>query len=244
MIKLPALFAFALAIFFTSCSKDTSEIIEEEIKPVDIVTVTATSANDTKSGGVYKGVLVGSTGSIKLVLQQDLKAIYIKFDGVSKTLTTTDLANWTSGQAITNATFTSGDWKVVFSVGAAGNDPVMVVTIPGHSVRTAAVKETSTSATTAFEGRFSVSGQSSTFNFVVKGTDTIMGAILTTDAKSIGLFGRYRNNVIGATADTGTGRVQATGTINGNTASGTFTEIGYGGNNYNISGTWTATKTF
>ena len=61
---------------------------------------------------MYKGAIIGSSGTIKIVLQNGKKEIVLKIDGVTKTLTTTALEGWTSGQEISGATFTSGDWTV------------------------------------------------------------------------------------------------------------------------------------
>ena len=232
-----AICVFLLGGLIASCSKGKSDPVA-----VDLTTVTATADNDLKSGGVYKGTLIGSTGSIKIVIQGDSKAAYLIFDGVTKTLETSDLGSWNSGQAINNASFTSGDWRIVFSVNANGSNPRLVVTIPGHNVSVAIVKEATTSLTRAYEGTFTVGNLTSTFNFVSKGDTAVTGVIRTTDALTVPLRGSIVGGRVTVSADSGTGYIIGSGTITGTTASGTFTETGYS-SSYTVSGTWTAKKT-
>src|SRR5262245_7096733 len=123
-----------------SCSKD------EAAAPALASAPEATAEHDTKSGGVYKGAIVGSSGTIKIVPQGGKKEIILKLDGVTKTLTTTALESWTSGQEIVSATFSSGDWSIILSLNTTGTDGSIYFTIPGHSDITLALfKETSTS---------------------------------------------------------------------------------------------------
>src|SRR5262245_36400978 len=63
----------------------------------------ASSTEDAKSGGIYKGVIAGSTGKVVVVLQKGAKEIRLTMDGESRTLTTTMLSTWTSGSLIKNA---------------------------------------------------------------------------------------------------------------------------------------------
>ena len=231
------------SIFVYSCTKEDDTEDEIKTEKVDAATVVASSANDDKSGGVYKGTLIGSTGSLKVVLVGDTKVAYMVFDGVSKTLTTTDLGSWASGQAVTNATFTSGDWKVVFSVSAAGTNPIISITVPGHTVAVAIVKEQSSSLTKSYEGTFTAGTASSNFNFVLKGDTSLTGMLKTTDNKIVNFKGSVVSNKITVTTNSGTGVITATGTVSGDVATGTFKEAGTINNvKYEVAGSWTAKK--
>ena len=227
-----------LSSFLASCGKEKTRTANEEQK-IDPITAVASAADDQKSGGIYKGTLVGSTGAIKIILQGSTKVAYISFNGVPKTLSTTDLNNWSSGQALKDATFVAGDWKIVFSVDASGNNPIVVATIPGHTVSASLVKETSTTTAKTFEGTFNINGQSNVLNFVIKGTE-LVGLIKSTDQKIFTIRGMVSNNVITASGNSDTGLITATGNLSNDNASGTFNETG---TSYNINGTWTAKKT-
>ena len=105
---------------------------------------------NNSSGGVYKGVIVGSTGTIALYLYNtgtEVKAL-VAFDGQNGTLSTTSLSAWAPGQPISNALFTGTingqQVEAMFSVEANGQNPTVTVQIPGHTVYVAIYKETST----------------------------------------------------------------------------------------------------
>jgi hypothetical protein len=103
-LSLPILLILLFAAF--SCKKD-------DAAPASTFPTTpeAQSFDDAKSGGVYKGAIVGSTGTIKIVLQKGVKEIKITIDAVSKTLVTTDLDAWTSGEIVRNALFAADGWR-------------------------------------------------------------------------------------------------------------------------------------
>lgn len=144
--------------------------------PTCVTAPEAKAEHDGGSGGVYKGVLVGSTGTIAMYLYNsgtDVKALII-FDGKNATLTTTSLSAWQPGQAITNALFTGTvDGKAVqatFSVGANGQNPVLSVLITGHQIVASVFKETSTSLVKNYEGTYA-GADSGTFNMAFHGTE-------------------------------------------------------------------------
>lgn len=143
----------------------------------------AIAANDAKSGGVYKGVILGSSGTLKIVLQNNTVSAVVTIDGVTKSLSATNLpANWTSGSALTDVTFSgeNGTWTLSFSVEANGQNPsVEDIVIPGHTGAVAEIaKETSTFQIKAYEGRYG-NGESETnigtWNFVAAHGDSLLG---------------------------------------------------------------------
>jgi hypothetical protein len=214
-----------LFLCLLSCSKDSSTpattlVTTPEADPVE----------DTSSGGVYKGAFVGSSGVVKITLQKGKVEVVLTLDGVTKTLTTTALAAWKTGQAITGVDFINGDWKATFSVAANGNSPTITIVIPGHTITPALMKEKSTLLIKAYEGTYSGT-ETGNFNFVIRGTE-LVGISRSTDGKTVNVFyGTVDGNNISLT------NIQASGTINGDAVSGTW--LGQTGSG----GTWTGKRT-
>jgi hypothetical protein len=170
------LFFFVLFIGLASCQKDEDTTTSKNVEN----TPSALAANNNSSAGVYKGVLVGSSGYFKLSVKNGTEEVTCSFmfDGKEATLTSTSFANWTPGQAISNAVF-SGTWdgkavSLTFSCDANGANPQVSVTVPGHTVSATIYKETSTTLVKCYEGTYSgqAEGQTvtGTFNFIVTGT--------------------------------------------------------------------------
>jgi hypothetical protein len=240
MTKMKLLFAgllaaAALGTTIVSCSKN--DTAADSTTPL-VTTPEASAAENGKSGGVYKGVLIGSTGYVKIMFQGGKKMVTVTMDGVTKTLDSVSFtpATWTSGQAITSAVFAKDGWKVTFSVGADGKNPNVTVEITGHSkIAVTVSKEVSDSQVKSFEGTIQYQGASlnSTFNFMVWG-DSLRGiGRMPADTLTYPMAGFVINNTQLQ------GRINnatVTGTISGNTASGTITI-------QNIAATWTAKRT-
>ena len=215
-----------LAAAASSCSKDT-------VAPVSTLPTSpeAQSADDSKSGGVYKGTIVGSSGVLKIVLQKGVKEIQMTISGVSKTLTTTSLDTWTSGEIIRNALFTKDDWQVMFNVGAAGIGASVTMTIPGHaSAEAILTKETSKAIVRVFEGTYTGS-ESGSWNFVIQG-GALSGISRSTGGLTTTSFVGLVNGTV-ITLDS----IQGSGTISGDNASGTWV-----GSSPDINGTWTGKR--
>ncbi len=160
-LKLSLLMLLLLTGIF-SCKKN------EDATPTETAFVCTTCSNtpdavaaqDNKSGGVYKGTVVGSTGTITIKLANGNNIIVadIVFDNKKYNLTSANLASWASGQAITEATFTDNTNGISFkfSVNADGSNPkITAITIPGHpGAKVEVAKETSTNQTKIFEGTY------------------------------------------------------------------------------------------
>lgn len=140
----------------------------------------------------------------------------ITLDGVSKTLTTSALASWTSGELIKNALFTADDWQATFSVAINGANPGVSLTIPGHAdAEVVLFKETSKSIVRLFEGAYTGT-ESGTWNFVVQGTE-LGGVSRSSDGlNTLLFFGLVNGNAIAL--DT----IKGSGTISGDQVSGTW----------------------
>ena len=159
LLFISALLMFGL--FITGCSKDKATV------PVSVfrTKAEAKAIHDNKSGGIYKGVLIGSSGIVRIVLQDGLMQVIMTVDGVTRTLSTTALSTWTSGQLIQNVTFDNGNWSASFSVAADGSNPQLIPNIPGHlNMIIAVVKESSAHLIKLYEGSFSGPGITSPQN--------------------------------------------------------------------------------
>ena len=196
----------------------------------------ALATEDTKSGGVYKGVIIGSSGIFKLTLQNGVKEFVITIDGVKKTLTTSDLGSWTSGQEISNATFSGDGWSVVVSIVADGSDGSMTFTVPGHpNISAQILKETSTALVKGYEGTFA-GASSGTFNFL-EYNNLVVGIAREASSSTVDYFyGQMSGTNVTLTFPNSS--VSATGTISDTTCSGAWTNT-----DTNDTGTWTGKRT-
>jgi hypothetical protein len=190
----------------------------------------AAASEDAKSGGIYKGVIVGSSGFFAVVLQKGQMKIRVTLDGTTQDLITSALPTWVSGEPIKNALFEAGDWQATFSVGAAGNSPTIQLNIPGHTNTTVALfKELSTLQVRAYEGTYSGS-TSGSWNFIVQGP-ALTGIRSADGSPPMTFYGLVNENEISLDI------VAGSGTFSGDNASGTW-EVSGGG-----AGTWTAKRT-
>lgn len=147
-------FLFAGILVLASCSKDEDPVPAASSLPT---APEAKAEHDNKSGGIYKGTFANanSSGNIKVVLQEGKTEIIIVYNGVTRTLTTTDLAGWTSGEAIVDALFTSSDWQVVFASDAdAGNFSFGLNLAGTIDFEGVIVKEVSTAQVRVYEGTY------------------------------------------------------------------------------------------
>lgn len=216
-----------LTLFLSACKKETNQNNSPEL----VNTSEAKAEHNTKSGGVYKGVLIGSSGVIKIILQDNALQAIITIDGVSKTLATTNLNSWTSGQPVSNALFKVDNWQITFSVAADGSNPQITANIPGHAnMAVFMAKETSSTLIKAYEGTYS-GASSGTWNFVILG-NKLMGIAKGTDSDISYIKGDINGTNIIGTAESSSVR----GTINGNEVSGTYT-------NSSGNGTWKGKRT-
>lgn len=231
MKRILILMAFAaLAFGPTSCSKS-----DDNPAPALASAPEADPAEDTKSGGVYKGALIGSSGIIKITLQKGVKEVEITLDKVKKKLTTTSLNSWTSGQAIVDAVFTGDGWSVTFSMDETGTNGNISFDIPGHASMIGIIlKEHSTSQVKAYEGEYKGS-DSGTWNFIEK-SGLIYGVSRSSNTAngSSEFYGQRSGNNLTITLGVG---ATATGTINGNSCSGDWVVSA------DNKGTWSGTRT-
>ncbi len=212
---------------FLSCSKD-----DDNNGLADSPTASATY--DSKNYGVYKGVFVGSTGTVMINMKNNgttLSATLV-IDGKSYVFTSDDTV--TEGTN-TEITFNRNDDYFDFSVDADGSNPtVSNIHISGHPEAAISVgKEESDVQVYCYTGTFIEDGVlGGTWNIIIYG-NKVTGAVLPTDGQVLPFIeGTISNNVItGSLPDTAT----ISGTISGNTINGTW--VSDTGN-----GTWTVTR--
>ena len=170
ILVLPMLL-FAVGVFLNSCSKDDTSSSKFECTTC-VNVPDALAANDNSGKGMYKGIVVGSTGSLSINIQNGTNMItaVMVLDGT--TINLTSQVSYVEGQAYV-APFT-GMYNGVpvtlnFSVGLSGANPTMISSdIPGHPNAVFNIyKESSSSLIEAFEGTYSKTGESGTFNFIL-----------------------------------------------------------------------------
>jgi hypothetical protein len=187
------------------------------------------AANDNSSKGIYKGVIIGSSGTIKFDISNTssstISAVLV-IDGQTVNLTTT--YTWVPGGiavAPFKGTLNGAEVTINFSVGADGTGAtVLSATIPGHpnSVFTL-VKETSSSLARCFEGTYQNSaGEKGTFNIVVS---TLLKGWTGKSRKN---GSSEANNISGSFVNSilywGSGTSTQVAPINGDNFSGSFSD--------------------
>ena len=191
----------------------------------------ALAAENLKSGGIYKGVLVGSSGFLVVVLQSGKKEIRVTVDGESRTLATDGLTSWVSGTLIKPTVFTSGDWSVSFSVGPEGQSPSISLNIAGHAGAEAVIlKELSTDQVRIYEGSYSGS-ETGTWNFVVQGPVLSGVSRNTSDSSTTTFYGLVSEGKITLEPP-----ITGSGTFSVDDVSGTWQT------DTSVSGTWTGKR--
>lgn len=133
----------------------------------------AIAANDAISKGIYKGVIIGSSGTIKFDIANagnTVSAVMV-LDGTIVNLTSN--ATWTAGQAYTSTftgTLNGSAVSITLTVNTNGQNPVITAfTIPGHTNASFTLfKETSSSLIECFEGSYTTTKpETGTFNIML-----------------------------------------------------------------------------
>ena len=178
MKKIQFIIAVVTLISFNACKKTNDAVTPPAAyKCVSCKTTPdAVAANNSSSKGIYKGVIIGSTGSIMFDIANNGSAItaVMVIDGVTVNLTSN--VTWVAGQAYI-APFTgilnNASVTINFSVGISGGAPTVTSSnIPGHTDASLnIIKETSSNLVECFEGTFSTARpETGIFNMIVLGT--------------------------------------------------------------------------
>jgi hypothetical protein len=170
-------FSLCFVLFFGSCKKEEENKNTTPTTPYTCTSCNtapeAKSANDLSSKGIYKGIIIGSTGTIKFDISNDLSTItaILKIDGKTGNLTSS--VTWTAGIAYIadfTGTFDGNPVTVKFSVDATGTNPKVISSnIPGHlSANFVIDKEKSSGLLECFEGTYSTTKpENGTFNILI-----------------------------------------------------------------------------
>nr|WP_288834109.1 hypothetical protein [uncultured Flavobacterium sp.] len=211
-----------------SCSNDDNDDNNLSNSP------TATASYDSKNYGIYKGVFVGSTGTIVINLKNNgstLSATLV-IDGKTTIFTSQDVVTEDSN---TDITFTHNNDYFDFTVNANGTNPtVSNIHISGHPEAAINVgKEESDVQVYCYVGTFIEDGiTGGTWNLIIYG-NKVTGMVLPNDGQVLPfIVGTISNNTITASIpDTAT----ITGTLSGNTITGNWVSS-------TGSGTWKSTR--
>lgn len=238
------LFASVLCLLsIASCKKSSSPTSSYKCTNCSS-TPDAVAAYDNSSKGIYKGTVVGSTGTIKFDIGNHDSTITatMVIDGTTVVLTAS--VAWTSGSAYVSpftGTMSGSAVSITFSVGPDGSSPVVIASsIPGHPGAILSIsKETSTNLIMCFEGTYqdnNSSGDKGTLDLFLSTSlkawrITSKSAVDST--KNSVINGTFSNNTLSYSDGSG-GSI--TGTLSGDQINGTYV----GGGN---SGTWTAKRT-
>ncbi len=158
-----------------SCSKD-SEDTDDDYKCVSCASEPiAVSANNAINKGIYKGVVIGSTGSLIFNIQNTANTITgtMVIDGNVVNLTCDDELNpGADFEGTFTGTLNGSPVIIDFHVTDAGTNPTITsATIPGHPNAVFIVaKETSDALLECYEGTYSITGdwaEQGTYNLLI-----------------------------------------------------------------------------
>lgn len=180
MLIIPVAMLLAILVLAVSCSKK-DDVKKDDPKPAYtcascVTSPEALAVNDTSSKGVYKGIVVGSSGTIKFSVQNGNNDIIATLTIDSTVVNLTSSISWVSGQPYV-APFTGvlngQPVSITFSVNVDGTEPmIMSANIPGHAnAAFTLVKETSNALIECYEGTYSTTRpENGTFNIVLSRT--------------------------------------------------------------------------
>lgn len=198
-----------------SCSDDDSSGAPLSNTP------TAKAEYDNSNYGIYKGIFVGSSGSVLININNDgTVSATIVVDGKTYNFTTTESA--TENEDISGLTFTSGSLSFDFSVNSDGSDPLVYnIEFNNHpNAEISVIKEDSEHIVKCYQGTFN-GDSSGTFNFAISENELYGLAAQNIEGYSIvtELEGTVTDNsIMGYVEEVGTFE----GTINGDNVSGTW----------------------
>ena len=180
------LLIFAVLFFSTGCKKDTKTTNSYTCTTCK-TTPDALAANDASSKGVYKGVVIGSTGTIMFDVLNGGNTITatMVIDGTTVILTSN--ISWTAGVSYVapfTGTLNGSPVSITFNVDQNGGNPTVTSSnIPGHPSATFALaKESSTSLIESYEGTYSTTKpEKGTFNLLLSRTLLKFGGIARKD---------------------------------------------------------------
>ena len=164
---------------FTGCAKKKSNDNNDTLADKS----DAKAIYDNSNYGIYKGVFVGSSGTLMINVNNDNSlSANLKIDGTNYDFTSTQTIQ--PNQA-TSVNFTNGSHSFTFSVDANGANPtVSNISMAGHPNAVAAVaKETSQSVIRCYEGTYTGADEGGVFNLLLEYTIQIPRGLITGNAR-------------------------------------------------------------
>lgn len=180
----------SLSLFLSSCSDDDNNTDDDVLVDYTCDTCSRTpdalAIHDSSIKGMYKGIFVGSTGSISINIQNGVNTITVLLviDDISIALTSAvEVVEGEPYVAPFTGIYNGQPIAITFSVGIGGSSPTMISSdIPGHpNAVFVVVKETSTSLIEAFEGTYATGNETGTFNIILSRAVSLWGAIAKKD---------------------------------------------------------------
>jgi hypothetical protein len=225
----------ALLVVFTHCSDDDDDKKTPYSCASCVTAPEAIAANDNLAKGVYKGIVVGSSGTIKISIENgnSTSTAILTIDGKTATLTSSVAVVAEQPYEVEfTGMFNGQEASVGFYVDPDGTFPYISFTdIPGHEgAEIGIVKELSDDLIESFEGTYTGSS-SGTFNLIISKTQHLWGAISSNDYFEGTVSG---NTITGINFDED---ANVTGTLSNHTASGSWENDG------GDKGTWEAKRT-
>ncbi|MBS1736639.1 MAG: hypothetical protein JSS98_08580 [Bacteroidetes bacterium] len=164
---------FLFAIIFAGCKKSGDSTPPDYKCASCKSTPDALAVNDGSSKGVYKGIVIGSTGTIQFNIQNGSSTITatMVLDGTTVNLTSS--VNWVAGVSYVapfTGTLNGAAITITFKVDPNGANPMITSSnIPGHpSAQFNLAKESSVALIECFEGTYETTKpEKGTFNLIV-----------------------------------------------------------------------------
>ena len=195
MKKISFLLGALTILCFSACKKDSKPEAPAYTCAACKATPDAIAANDGSNKGIYKGVVIGSSGTIIFNLANSGTTITaaMVIDGVTVNLTSN--VSIVAGQSYVApfmGTLNGSPVSISFSVSSIGQNPTVTTSsIPGHPSSTfAIIKETSASLIECFEGTYTTTKpETGTFNFILSRSLKVYSGVSKKDGStSTGTF--------------------------------------------------------
>lgn len=206
-LQLVALLLGAMAITWVglSCKKSKPKVDTTYTCTTCTTTPEAKAANDNSGKGIYKGVFIGSTGTIKFDIENSSSntlTASLVIDGVKVNLMS-QVSFPASGPYIAPffGTLNGQSISVTFSVGANGSSPsITASSIPGHPNASFVIaKETSSNILKCYEGTYTkTNGEKGTFNATILTYNKTWSGNMRKDGETnaITVSGPYANSTL------------------------------------------------
>lgn len=207
----------------------------------------ALAANDNSGKGIYKGLVLGSSGTIKLDIANSDGSIsgVLQLDGKKYELHPEDGAEYVADEGFKGMLYgtmvTEDDIEIYFTANDAGTQYLVAhddVVIPGHdNAFISVMKEKSTELVEIFEGTYSGTDKG-TFNLFVRRNGDGFGIWAAVSRGPDGDNYFFEGSVEDDLLVGGGGGVEITGKIAGDNITGTWDDLTGDG-----SGTWRGRRT-